>query len=289
MSLRHFISGPGIVLALLSVNFDPASRIPGPINVDNVFNISFLQPSNCCSNNRPYLSSPPLITATPESENYFPAHGLKDFFRNLAIPTSAKVMDKPKPSEVFEVFDNDEITREHIEQAVTLLSQEYGIRGPQDPHPGNRIRMSASKLKDQIFPKLFLEGFEREYEHRLARFLIDGEAVGHAAGCYYDWVIEVRRMDEGSFDAVGSRIVESTVICWVTQLVVKKAWRGRGLAKKLLEKLKKGLEEDPKYGRPGSTRYGILSSSPFAIMAAWRASGHTSDGQLFPMTSSCRN
>lgn len=65
-------------------------------------------------------------------------------------------MDKPKPSEVFEVFDNDEITREHIEQAATLFSQEYGIWGPQGPHPGKRIRMSASKLKDQIFPELFL-------------------------------------------------------------------------------------------------------------------------------------
>lgn len=30
-NLLHFISGPGS-----QVNFDPASRIPGPINVDNV-------------------------------------------------------------------------------------------------------------------------------------------------------------------------------------------------------------------------------------------------------------
>lgn len=82
-------------------------------------------------------------------------------------------------------------------------------------------------------------------------------------------------MDEGSFVVVGGRIVESTDICWVTQLVVKKAWRGRGIAKKLLERLEKGLEEDSKYGRPRSTHYGILSSSPFAIMAAWRAFGHT--------------
>lgn len=171
-------------------------------------------------------------------------------------------MAVPIPSEAFEVFDNNEITREKIEQVATLFSQEYGIWGPKGPRPGKRICMSALKLEDQIFPELSLdvdEQFERASEYRLVRSLMDGEIIGHATACYWKFVVE----------ELGIAID----ICWVTQLVVKKDWRGRGIAKQMLGKLNKEPEEGHRYGRPGRTYYGILSSSPFAIMAAWRAFG----------------
>lgn len=182
-------------------------------------------------------------------------------------------MAVPNTLKVFEVFDNDEITRENIEQAATLFSREYGIWGPQGPRPGERIRMSASKLKDQIFPELFL-GKERRNEYRLVRFLVDGVTVGHAAACYYDWVISDEPLvDHTRREVLVGKIRVSRDVCWVTQLVVKKEWRGKGIAKQLLVRLNKELEEGHRYGRRDRTCYGILSSSPFAIMAAWRAFG----------------
>lgn len=131
--------------------------------------------------------------------------------------------------------------------------------------------MSASKLKDQIFPELSLDGHERsdrESEYRLVRFKIDGEVVGHATACYWECAVGEPRL---AFD-----------ICWVTQLVVKKDWRGQGIAKQLLRKLNKEYEEGHRYGCLGRTRYGILSSSAFAIMAAWRAFGQADSKLLWP-------
>lgn len=109
--------------------------------------------------------------------------------------------------------------------------------------------MSAEKLREQILPRY---EYEILRDYRLVRILVDGEVVGHVFGCYW------------AFDGGG--------ICWVTQLVVKKRWRGRGIAKRLLASLKER----------GVGWYGILSSSAFAVCAAWRVLGGS--GKLFVLS-----
>ena len=75
------------------------------------------------------------------------------------------------------------------------------------------------------------------------RVTVDGQLAGHVFGCRWN--------------SAGRSV------CWITQLVVHRAYRERCLAKGLLRELR----ED------GDEIYGILSSHPAACMAAARAFG----------------
>jgi GNAT superfamily N-acetyltransferase len=160
-----------------------------------------------------------------------------------------------------EVYNNSEITPSHISQAATLFSENYGIWGSRGPKPGKRIKMSPSTLQDQILPQSGEEDKTRQY--RLVRMTCDGELVGQAFACYWNCTFEAHSTDEEGeireANAITSRV------CLVTQLVVKKEWRGKGTAKRMLQELR---DENV-------SSYGILSSSAFAICAAWRVFGGT--------------
>ena len=100
---------------------------------------------------------------------------------------------------------------------------------------GTRVRMSKERLAAQCLPANASSSY--------VRVTVDGQLAGHVFGCRWE--------------AVGR------TVCWVTQLVVHRTYRERGLAKGLLRELR---EDDDKI-------YGILSSHPAACMAAARAFG----------------
>ena len=116
-------------------------------------------------------------------------------------------------------------------QAAKLFSENYGIWGPRGPRPGERVRFTRGRLREQCRP----EGARNTY----VRVKHNSEVVGHAlAG---RWTAEDGRM-----------------VCWVTQLVVKEGYRERGLATGLLRHLSEGSDDV----------YGIMSSHPATCLAA---------------------
>lgn len=100
---------------------------------------------------------------------------------------------------------------------------------------GMAVRMSAQRLRDQYLP----EGTMSSY----TRVLVDGNLAGNAFAC--------RWMHNGK------------TICWITQLVVHKAYRERGLARSLLTSLRQDTDDI----------FGVISSHPFACLAAARSYG----------------
>ncbi|KAF2433255.1 hypothetical protein EJ08DRAFT_96851 [Tothia fuscella] len=138
---------------------------------------------------------------------------------------------------ILQIFKGNEITPQIVSDASTLFSNHYGIWGSKGPKPGSRIRMNSARLREQILPKN-LEG-----NCTCVRILIQEEVVGHAFAC--SW----KTGDEGN------------TVCWIAQLVVHSEFRGQRLSLRLLEALKE----------PRFTCYGILSSHPYACLAAIRS------------------
>lgn len=95
---------------------------------------------------------------------------------------------------------------------------------------GERVTLSGRRLRAQCLP----DNSETSY----ARVTVDGTLAGHAFACRWLW--------------------QGQTICWVTQLVVRKEYRDRGLAKGLLGALKEARDDV----------YGIMSSHPAACLAA---------------------
>lgn len=100
---------------------------------------------------------------------------------------------------------------------------------------GTRVKMSKDRLRAQCLPS----GAECSY----VRVTVDGHLAGNAFACRWKY--------------------DDTVICWVTQLVVHRDHRERGLAVSLLRELR----------RDDDSVYGIASSHPAACLAAARAFG----------------
>ncbi|RSL41870.1 hypothetical protein CEP54_015683 [Fusarium duplospermum] len=130
----------------------------------------------------------------------------------------------------FQTFPQKDVTDEMLNVAATLFSEHYGIWGSATKLAGKRVRVNPKRLRDQYLPE--------HGDCYYARALSEGRLVGHAITCRWDW---------------GGRRV-----CWVTQLVVHKEFRNQGIATTLLRLSR--VESDDVYG--------ILSSHPFACMAA---------------------
>ena len=78
------------------------------------------------------------------------------------------------------------------------------------------------------------------------RALLDGVLVGNAFAVCYEH--------------------EGRSICWITQLVVSSSYRNRGIAKLLLSRIHQSSPST-------ETKYGILSTHPFAVCAFLRVFG----------------
>ena len=142
----------------------------------------------------------------------------------------------------FQKFDGDEITVEMFIEAAELFSQHYGIWGAEAvkmmgafAKPGTRVRMSKHHLRAQCLPPGALTTY--------VRATVDGHLAGRVFACRW--------------------MYDEKVVCWVTQLVVHREYRERGLATGLLSELR---EE-------GDAVVGVLSSHAGACRAAARAFG----------------
>jgi hypothetical protein len=100
---------------------------------------------------------------------------------------------------------------------------------------GSRVRLSKDRLRSQYLP----DNATCVY----VRVNVDGNLAGNAFASYWT--------------------VNGKTVCWVTQLVVDYNYRERGLAKGLLNLLKKSDVDI----------YGIMSSHPAACRAAAKAFG----------------
>lgn len=159
---------------------------------------------------------------------------------------------------VFQKYDQDHITDRMLQEAAQLFSNNYGIWGEeaarkfgsfakQGRHSktidtrfhlfsiGSRVKMNGTRLRAQCLPA----GAECSY----VRVSVDGQLAGNVFAC---------RWKQGD-----------NVVCWITQLVVHRKYRERGLASGLLNELK---EEDVDV-------YGVVSSHPATCMAAAKVFG----------------
>jgi GNAT superfamily N-acetyltransferase len=97
------------------------------------------------------------------------------------------------------------------------------------------VRLSKDRLRSQYLP----DNATCFY----VRVTVDGQLAGNAFACRWT--------------------VSDKTVCWVTQLVVDRDYRERGLAKGLLNQLKQNDVDI----------YGLMSSHPAACLAAAKAFG----------------
>ncbi|EGC46687.1 conserved hypothetical protein [Histoplasma capsulatum var. duboisii H88] len=131
---------------------------------------------------------------------------------------------------LFQTFPGDRVTDSMVGEAAKLFNENYGIWGKLSHSPGKPVRLSARRLREQYLPDHATTSY--------VRVAVDGNLAGNAFAC---------RWKHGGKN-----------ICWVTQLVVDRRFRERGLATALLRSICADTDD----------MYGIMSSHPAACMAA---------------------
>lgn len=155
--------------------------------------------------------------------------------------------------QIYETFTGEDVTNDMLVKAAQLFSENYGSWGPNSRRPGQikeafpsaylipligqRVVLTARRLKEQHMPSAAVTFY--------ASVTIDGKLVGNAFACRWEF--------------------NGKSVCWITQLVVDRDYRERGVASGLLRSLRTGREEI----------YGIVSSNPAACLAAARGFGST--------------
>ncbi|KAL1986185.1 hypothetical protein VTN96DRAFT_6700 [Rasamsonia emersonii] len=121
--------------------------------------------------------------------------------------------------QVFERFDGGEVTDGMLMEASLLFGKNYGIWGKSVSlaKPGSRVRLSKDRLRAQYLP----DGTNCSY----VRVTVDGHLAGHAFSCRWT-------CDDGK------------TVCRITQLVVHRDYRERGLAVGLLNQLRHDDDDD---------------------------------------------
>lgn len=163
--------------------------------------------------------------------------------------------------QLYETFPKEDVSDQMITDAAKLFSEHYGTWGKRSHRPGEfprvasrgglfrqmlslmlrlgtAVKMSTQRLKDEYLP----EGVVSSY----TRVLVNGYLAGNAFVCR--WRCNDQR------------------ICWITQLVVHKDYRERGLARGLLTSLKQDTDNI----------FGVISSHPAACLATARSYGSMS-------------
>ncbi|GAM24753.1 hypothetical protein SAMD00019534_079280 [Acytostelium subglobosum LB1] len=138
----------------------------------------------------------------------------------------------------YHILQADSLTDDQIQQCANLFSTKYGVwsKHVQPPlQPGKNVRLTANKLKKQFL-------FDDQCYASLA--IDNGEHVGHALYRVF------------STPELGE-------VRWITQLVVKREHRHRGIGQQLV------------YNCLGTTwrAAGLASCNPYAVKALERASG----------------
>lgn len=159
---------------------------------------------------------------------------------------------------VFQRFDGAKVTDNMLEEASNLFSENYGVWSEHaaqlmgkfakagrsvyaqncasEPECllGTPVRLSKERLRNEYLPS----GISS-----YVRVSVNGHLAGNAFACRWS--------------------VDGKTICWVTQLVVHRDYRERGLASGLLNEIK----------LDGDDAYGLISSHPAACLAASKAFG----------------
>lgn len=147
---------------------------------------------------------------------------------------SRLIMEK----QLFEKYNEGDVTETILEEAATLFSDNYGVWGEKAgpvAEAGSRVRLSKGRLRKQCLP----DNTRCSY----VRVTVDGHLAGNVFACYWT--------------------AHGKPVCWITQLVVDRNYRERGLAKGLLNQLKQSE----------ISMYGLMSSHPAACLAAAKAFG----------------
>ncbi|KAL1962421.1 hypothetical protein VTN77DRAFT_9692 [Rasamsonia byssochlamydoides] len=145
---------------------------------------------------------------------------------------------------VYEKYDGSQVTDSMLQEAARLFSENYGVWGREAASvvgafakEGNHVKISKDRLRAQYLPENAVCSY--------VRVIVDGHLAGNAFACRWKY--------------------ENRTVCWITQLVVHRNYRERGLAVGLLNELKES-EDDV---------YGLMSSHPAACIAAARVFGNT--------------
>ncbi|EGX89796.1 hypothetical protein CCM_08049 [Cordyceps militaris CM01] len=133
-------------------------------------------------------------------------------------------------TQVYQTFTSSQVLDNMLVDAATLFNENYGTWGEKASKPGSPVRLSASRLRKQYLPD--------DSQSSYTRVLVDGVLAGNAFFCRWNCA--------------------GKTVCWVTQLVVSKEYRERGLAGGLLRALKQDSDNI----------FGIMSSHPAACLAA---------------------
>ncbi|TFK75533.1 hypothetical protein BDN72DRAFT_831793 [Pluteus cervinus] len=137
--------------------------------------------------------------------------------------------------QVYETFSCDRVTNAMLTEAAKLFNENYGTWGVHADRPGRPVKLSARRLREQYLPDATASSY--------TRVTVDGNLAGHAFACRWE--------------------CDGKNLCWVTQLVVHKDYRERGLATILLRSLRTDVDDI----------YGIMSSHPAACLAAAKSFG----------------
>jgi GNAT superfamily N-acetyltransferase len=147
------------------------------------------------------------------------------------------------------VWGAESINEDLLEKCAKLFSTNYGIWGEKGVKPGKPVTLSASRLKSQYLfnPRTCSVVTAMTYK--------SDELVGHAFVCRFPFLDGNK-----SFWSFSHR---AGVAAWVTQLVVRKDMRSKGIATELFAKV----------WTKDNIAWGLVTSHPHAVRALERATG----------------
>jgi hypothetical protein len=108
---------------------------------------------------------------------------------------------------------------------------------------GEPVKLTARRLREQYL----LDGDDSSYTISYTRVTVNGDLAGNAFVCRWNY--------------------NDSNVCWITQLVVHKGYRERGLAGGILRSLRADSDDI----------YGIMSSHPAACLATASSFGSKYD------------
>ncbi|TQV94671.1 ankyrin repeat-containing protein [Cordyceps javanica] len=129
-------------------------------------------------------------------------------------------------TQFYETLAGSQVPDDMLVDAAKLFNENYGTWGEGSFKPGSPVRLSASRLRKEYLPD--------DSRSSYTRVVVDGVLAGHAFLCRWNH--------------------QGKTVCWVTQLVVRKEYRKRGLAGGLLTALREHSDDI----------FGIMSSHPAA-------------------------
>lgn len=126
-----------------------------------------------------------------------------------------------------------------LEEMARLYSDQYGIWGSHSNRPGQRVRLSAEKLRDWLKSK----------DSKIAMAYLRTDLIGYAI-------------------AVQSKVPDYGVVSWVTQFVIHEDHRKIGVGKALLFSI---------WGFSDHFTWGLVTANPYAVRALEKATRRRCD------------